>query len=118
MIVEKIGADTPAESGRRHGEIRRILESKPYPNFEEDTDPLPLEANKDRQTAHLVKLREYSQDLYITYERIYLRGEVLWENFITPFRPHTIRRWTKGNLIEWIDFQTSRGVHLDVDRAR
>lgn len=65
-------------------------------------------------------LREYSHDLYLTYKRTHLKGEYLWENFITALGPHAIKSWTRANLIKWADLFQSRRVFVrkDISNSR
>lgn len=41
----------------------------------------------------------------------------MWPDFITAFRPHTIRSWTRSMITEWRDLFTKRGIFIDNNRS-
>lgn len=53
----------------------------------------------------------------MTYKRTNLKLEALWKYVPTAFRPHTVRRWTRANLIDRADLLTSRDVFVDDNRS-
>lgn len=115
---EESSVSTPQDREAQDESLRQTRDSRPYPNYADDPDPLPDESPKAKQVAHAKLLREYSHELYVTYKRTHMKGEKLWRSFITSFRPHTVKTWTRSNLIEWTDLLTSRGVYVDDNRSR
>ena len=67
----------------------------PYPNHADDPDPIPKNSSKAKVVTHKVQMKEYSQSMYNVYAKSKMRGEMLWQDFITAFRPHTIRSWPR-----------------------
>lgn len=45
-------------------------------------------------------------------EKVQLREEALWIDFLTAFRPDTINFWTRLILSKWTDLLTKRSVHV------
>lgn len=64
-------------------------------------------------------MRDYSTEIFAVYKRTeYMREEVLWKDFITAFRPHTLRVWTPPMLVEWKELLLDIGIHLYSNRER
>lgn len=42
----------------------------------------------------------------------------MWLDFITAFRPHTIRSFTRPMITEWRDLLTKRAIFIDINRSR
>ena len=95
-----------------------VDESVPYPNYADDPDPLPMNSTKTAQTAKLKEMKEYTQGILAAYQKTKMRGEILWKDFITAFRPHTIRSWPRTTVIEWRDFLMQRGIFIDTERTK
>lgn len=128
-VQERSGISTPAasESERRQLEEvasveQRIVEeprnSAKYPNYADDPDPLPDNATKAAKTARAKETREYSQSMFAMYSRTKMRGKSMWLDFITAFRPHTIRTWNRAFIREWRELLMTRDVFVDKDRTR
>lgn len=96
----------------------RERERKPYPNYCDDPDPIEPSASKKDHQTHVKVLRDYSSKLYEAYNKSSMRTENLWIEFITSFRPHTIRSWSKVQLHEWIDLLRNRGFTIKTTRSR
>lgn len=47
-----------------------------------------------------------------------MRGEILWQDFITAFRPKKFRSLTREVLIEWRDLLTQRYIYIEPNRKR
>lgn len=65
-----------------------------YHDVGDDSDPLQLPANKYKKAAQAKLLREYAVSILPEYHLTKLRREMFWQDFITAFRPHTMRVWT------------------------
>lgn len=46
-----------------------------------------------------------------------MRGETIWADFITTFRPATNRTWEKPALVKWVDLLATRGIQVRQDRT-
>ena len=90
----------------------------PYPNHSDDPNPIRKNSTKAQITAHKTQLKEYTQTIFAAYQKSKMRGEVLWQDFITAFRPHTIRNWPRATVIERKDLLTQRGIFIDPDRKQ
>lgn len=47
-----------------------------------------------------------------------MKNELIWQDFITAFRPHTIRSCTRPMIVEWKSLLHHRGIYLDGNRER
>ena len=43
---------------------------------------------------------EYTDDMFKTFEKIGLKVEQLWLDFITAFRPQTIKLWRRSTITQ------------------
>lgn len=66
-------------------------DTTPYSNSADDPDPLPETATEEEMKERAIQLREYGLELLETYKRSKWMGKEMWIEFITSFRPHTIR---------------------------
>lgn len=108
----------PERSKTMDEEFIQERELHPYPNHADDPDTLADSGPKARHTAHKKQFREYYNELYLASKRTHLKVECLWKKFLTAVRPHTVRIWSRANLIEWADLLSSRGVHVENNRSR
>lgn len=93
--------------------------TKPYSYPADDPDPLTPPIGKKEFNEHIKNLREYSNAMLSAYQRTKsMKDEVLWQDFITAFRPHTIRTWTRPMLCEWKGLLAQRGMFIDPNRNR
>ena len=51
--------------------------------------------------------------MYDTYVEIRLTGRKLWTDFITAFRPQTIKLRERGTVTKWYELLDSRKVYLN-----
>lgn len=93
-------------------------ELEPYPNHSDDPDTIDDKACKKDKVTHQNDLREYSHSMLSSYGRTKIRGELMWSEFITAFRPHTIRSWTRQMIVEWSDLLNKRGIYVENDRVK
>ena len=114
-IKDKIPTPESTSSNDEEPEVRDIF---PYPNYSDDPDPLPQNASKEKEAAYKAELAEYSSELFTAYQKSKMRGEILWNDFITAFRPHTLRTWPRSVIIEWRDLLTQRGIYIEPNRRR
>lgn len=57
--------------------------------------------------------------MFETYKRTEeMRDELLWQEFVTAFRPHTIRSRNHPMIAEWKSLVEEIGVYIDIDRDR
>lgn len=86
-----------------------------YPNHSDDPEPPPSNSTKTTIQAYHKELKEYTTSVYQAYNRSKMRGETLWCDFITTFRPVKLRSWPKPTLIEWVDILIMRGIYIIPD---
>lgn len=96
----------------------KARENTPYPNFATDPQPITGDVSKATWQSHQRSLQTYSEKMFASYQKTKLRGEYFWTEFITSFRPHTIKSWPRPVLSEWRDLIMQRGIYLDCDRSR
>lgn len=96
----------------------RSRELEIFPNYADDPEPLDPTAPKKEHINHLKTLRDYSSEMFTAFSKTSMRGEHLWTDFISSFRPHTIRSWTKPMLHEWRDLLIRRGIYVQTVRTR
>lgn len=51
------------------------------------------------------------------YMKTKMVGQALWLDFITEFRSHSIRSWTRPILATWMDFLIDRDVYVITGRS-
>lgn len=79
---------------------------QPYPNHGDEPDPLDKVSNEIYQTLHVTYSREYWQALFGAYVRTKTRGDIMWFNFVTEFRPPTIQSWSTPMMKKWRNLLT------------
>lgn len=98
----------------KDAELWKLRDAQP-PDFPDNEETFSANIRTKFRTERT--LREYHH-LLSAYEKTRMAGEIFWGNFITSFRRHTIRSWTKGLKINWVDLLTCRGVHVSNDKTR
>ena len=88
-----------------------------YPNFSYDPDPLPKSATEAQKEAYLCRINTMGEETLATYTEIRLEGEELWIEFISVFRPHSIKLWNHLLLVKWTKFLLANGVHVETGRS-
>lgn len=63
-------------------------------------------------------LSDYSNVMLVTYQRTKIRGETLWKYFVTEFLLHTVDRWNRPMVCEFIELLVYHGVLLEPDSMR
>lgn len=91
--------------------------SAPCPNHADDPDPPSAGSSRSDRIAHAKELKEYSEAMFGAYSSTSLRGEILWSDFITAFRPHTIMSWSRATQVEWRALLAQRGILIDRSRT-
>lgn len=56
--------------------------------------------------------------MFSAYQKIRSLGEYFWQDFITAFRPHTIRSYAKPALCEEKDLFIQKETYVDPHRTR
>ena len=87
-----------------------------YPNIYNDHDPLPEKASKEVIEAYNKKADTYMRGVFEILTSTNVRGESLWLDFITAFRPHTIKAWDFKTLIMWTELLISRDIFVEKGR--
>lgn len=59
---------------------------------------------------------EYTEDRDKAYDEIGLKCEDLWSEFITAFRPQTIKLLKRGTVTKWYELLVSRNVGMGATR--
>lgn len=90
---------------------------KKYPYSHHDLDPLPASASDAQKKAHDVKLTNMGIKTLEVYKEIELTGEDLWIEFISTFRPHSIKAWDHGLVTKWTYFLRRGGVYVENGRV-
>lgn len=86
-------------------------ECTPYLNLHDDPDPLPDTSSATEKEKHRDVLRNYGTEMLEAYKDTEMRGEVLWIDYLTAFRPHTIKSWTRPMLSRWTNLLTNRDIY-------
>lgn len=89
----------------------------PYPNDASESDPINENASQTDKDNHVQRLRQYSLEMYQAYQRMEMRGEVMWFDFITAFRPHKIHTWSRPEMYERCYLLKQRNLHVEVGRS-
>lgn len=87
-----------------------------YPNASDDPKPPAQSCTPEERADKLAELRSYSDDMFKAYQSTDLTGEDLWSDFLTAFRPYTIRNWSRPQVATWIGFLTSRDIFITKKR--
>ena len=88
-----------------------------YPNSYYDPDPLPNTSSETQKSEYLAQIHKMGQDTLETYKELELKGEDLWIEFITVFRPHTIKLWNHLLISKWIRLFKTNDVHIEKGRT-
>lgn len=89
-----------------------------YPNSHYDPDPISrdataLEINKYKEDIH-----ELGVKMLETYSDLGFTGEELWEEFISVFRPCTIKNWDISLLTRWISYLSKNDIYIEKGRNK
>lgn len=87
-----------------------------YVQLANDPDPIAKGASAAEKREHVRAIRRYSDETLAALVRNDVKGESLWLDFMTAFRPHTIRTWGRATLIDWTEFLIRQGVFVDKGR--
>ena len=82
-------------------EQNNTIEDKEYPNIANDPDPLTVGATESEKEEHIKSTEQYSQEVFDVFTTTKLEGESLWLDFVTAFRPHTIKTWKFNTFVRW-----------------
>ena len=88
-----------------------------YPNTYYDPDPLPASASDAQLSTYSKRLHEMGVSTLETYKELELTGEELWIEFISVFRPHTIKSWDHLLLTRWINLFRMNDVYVERGRS-
>lgn len=114
-------ADTPASSSSstpaREATPGTQTTPTPYPNTWYDPDPLPATATEARKKQYTKDANTLGSDTLDALKEMNLRGEDLWEEFISVFRPHTIKLWNSILLARWINAFKAGDVYIEHGRG-
>lgn len=64
---------------------------------------------RDQQVKQTISI---SDDMHEAFERKVSKGEKLWRDFISTFRPHSIHSWPRGLTCKWCSLLCIRKVHV------
>ena len=87
-----------------------------YPIFTRITDdPIPPlgTASDIQKQSYITAVKEYAREMLDTYHLTKMKGERLWLNVRTSFRPSSIRLWSRPVITLWADFFIERDVFVD-----
>lgn len=87
-----------------------------YPNAHDDPDPPNFDATQEEKEARNKMIRDYGEEMLAAYRETSFEGRDLWEDFLTAFRPHSIKTWNRSAQARWTCFLRERGVHVGTDR--
>lgn len=91
----------------------------PCPFLVDDPKPSPASIGKKEFREHIQKLRDYTNGMLAAYQRTQtIRKRILWEDFVSAFRPYTIRAWTRPMLVEWKGLMAQLGLYITENRCR
>ena len=110
--------DTTMETGVIPSPFAQLGKAKIYPNIADDPDPIDDDASIEERKEYAEKLKDYADDILAALRNTAIQGESLWLDFITSFRPHTIKTWEKPYCITWTEFLTDRGVFVEKGRKQ
>lgn len=87
-----------------------------YPNVSDDPSPIDEDSTAEQKGAHTEEIRKYTNSILRTYINLGLEGEELWQDFITAFRPQTIKLWDRDELTKWCKYLRDNGIHVGTSR--
>lgn len=91
----------------------------PYPNHADDPEPLQGVVPKERlrYTPKILE-RVHTSDVIGVWTDQVERSRVIWQDFITAFRPHNIRIRYRPMKCEWRDLFKQKYIYLDPESTR
>lgn len=87
-----------------------------YPNTCEDLEPPPPGCTETEQLQYTQLLTDYTNDMLQSYRESGIHCAELWSDFLTAFRPDSIRSWTRAQVTTWVYFLHDQGVHVERPR--
>lgn len=64
-----------------------------YPNSHFDPDPLAISATVEQKASYKSKINKFGTDTLKVFQELQFTGEEFWIEFISSFRPHSIKLW-------------------------
>lgn len=87
-----------------------------YPNIWYVPDPISPKASEEELKTNKIGLHTMAQEFMEVYKHIEIKGENIWTEFISSFRPQTIIRWKLPYLTTWPIFLIKIDVYLKKGR--
>lgn len=88
------------------------------PTLTDDPDPPRKDTTDKEKAAHTELIQEYTNAMFMAYEKTAFYGESLWFDFGTAFRPKSIKLRTIPMLSTWAKFLTKRDMHVADGKRR
>ena len=83
----------------------------------DDTTPPDKYAPAEEQKAYQEELKTYIDEMYECFTESSYKGEDLWTEFTISFRPSSISRFSRHQLMKWSEFMADRGVFITRKRG-
>lgn len=75
-----------------------------YSNAYGDPNPVPPDISQEDFEVHKKSLISFGDEMYKAFVGVNKEGELLWMDFISTFRPHSIEAWPKVLTYKWCAF--------------
>ena len=89
-----------------------------YPNSYYDPDPVSSDASELVKESYYEAIHKLGVEMLETYIDLKLTGEELWEEFISVFRPGTIKNWNIALLTRWINYLSKNDIFIEKGRRK
>lgn len=88
-----------------------------YPDAHHGLEPAPEGTSVRERKAAETRLRAYSTETWEMYDQIPMHGKYLYLYFITAFRPHSGKSWSRSMLSNFTFLLIDRVVHEELGQG-